>query len=216
MYARPKNDNYPRLHALLIGESHELEMLRLALQQHSAVETAIQVPHTHHAWGEVRGGAINTVIIDLQSQGPYDDIDSIAHTVFSMREDFPEIVFAFLGDEDEFSTKRAGAPQSVIKRLGHYYRLSRKLEFSDIEHLVERCLQWHRTLVDKRPHTSRYKYDVAISFAGEQRHYAEELATILRAQNVRVFYDSFEQAELWGKNLFEHLSSIYSEQSRYL
>src|SRR5262249_50869435 len=74
--------------------------------------------------------------------------------------------------------------------------------------------QWHRTRIDK-PFTARYEYDVAISFAGEQRDYAEELATLLRAQKVRVFYDNFEQAELWGKNLFEHLLRIYSEQSRY-
>jgi hypothetical protein len=213
MADRQNNNTHPRLHALLVGESHELEMLRFALQRHSLVEAVIQVAHTHHAWGKVRSGMVNTVIIDLQT--PYDDIDSIAFTIFRMRDEFPEIVFAFLGDEEEFATKTAVAPQAVKTRLSHYYLLSRKLESERVEQLVDRCVKWHSTLIDKRPNTTRYKYDVALSFAGEQRRYADELAMIFRAQSVRVFYDSFEQAELWGKNLFDYLFSVYSEQSRY-
>jgi len=40
-------------------------------------------------------------------------------------------------------------------------------------------------------------------------------AEVLRAQGVRVFIDSFEQADLWGKNLFEHLHRIYSTEARF-
>jgi TIR domain len=202
----------PRLRVLLIGASPEVERLKLVLQKHSAVETAVQVLHTHHAWGKVYGAGA-TVIIDLQA--PYDDIDSIAHMVFRMGQERPEIVFAFLGDEEDFATKTGLAPQLVRTRLGHYYRLPRQFELSDVERLVKQCVAWHRTLIDGGRYAARYKYDVAISFAGEQRHYAEELATILRTHNVQVFYDSFEQAELWGKNLFEHLFIVYSEESRY-
>lgn len=32
---------------------------------------------------------------------------------------------------------------------------------------------------------------------------------------LRVFYDAFEQADLWGKDLYEHLFDVYAEQSRY-
>jgi hypothetical protein len=60
-----------------------------------------------------------------------------------------------------------------------------------------------------------YRYDVAISFAGEQRSEAEQLARCLQSNQVSVFYDEFEGPELWGKDLFEHLSSVYSEQARY-
>lgn len=58
-------------------------------------------------------------------------------------------------------------------------------------------------------------YDVVLSFAGEDRGYAEELAECLRAQGVKVFYDKYEQASLWGKDLYEHLHSVYSEQAVY-
>lgn len=59
------------------------------------------------------------------------------------------------------------------------------------------------------------KYDVAISFAGEDRNYAEQLANKLSEKQVSVFYDSFEQVELWGKNLYDYLSTVYSEKSKF-
>ncbi|KAF0140354.1 MAG: TIR protein [Stygiobacter sp.] len=60
-----------------------------------------------------------------------------------------------------------------------------------------------------------YDYDVAITFAGENRDIAEALAKGLAQKNIKVFYDAFEQAELWGKNLYDHLSHIYGKAARY-
>jgi hypothetical protein len=59
------------------------------------------------------------------------------------------------------------------------------------------------------------EYDVALSFAGEDRQHADGLATILREHQVRVFYDSTEQADLWGRNLIEHLHDVYSRRARF-
>ena len=56
---------------------------------------------------------------------------------------------------------------------------------------------------------------IALSFAGENRAYVEEVATGLRAAGVKVFYDAFESAELWGKNLIDHLADIYAN-ARYV
>ena len=58
-------------------------------------------------------------------------------------------------------------------------------------------------------------YDVALSFAGEDRHYAKELADHLRAADFKVFYDEYERASLWGKNLYEHLSEVYNKKASY-
>jgi len=60
------------------------------------------------------------------------------------------------------------------------------------------------------------RYDVALSFAGEDREYVEQVATRLRDAGVSVFYDTFERAELWGKNLVDHLAGIYQKRSRYV
>lgn len=59
------------------------------------------------------------------------------------------------------------------------------------------------------------EYDIALSFAGEDRHYVEHVANKLREANVNVFYDKFEETNLWGKNLADHLGAVYSN-SRYV
>ena len=59
------------------------------------------------------------------------------------------------------------------------------------------------------------EYDVALSFAGEDRYYAEEVAKLLKAGGYSVFYDQFERARLWGKNLYTYFSSIYKDQAHY-
>ncbi|MCH8010614.1 MAG: TIR domain-containing protein [Candidatus Marinimicrobia bacterium] len=60
-----------------------------------------------------------------------------------------------------------------------------------------------------------YKYDFAISFAGEERKIAESLALKLIEKGIRVFYDNFELHKLWGEDLAEKLYRIYSEESKY-
>jgi hypothetical protein len=54
---------------------------------------------------------------------------------------------------------------------------------------------------------------VALSFAGAQRDYVEQVARALQEQGVRCFYDADEQIELWGKYLAEELPAIYGEQA---
>ena len=58
-------------------------------------------------------------------------------------------------------------------------------------------------------------YDVVFSFAGEDRKYVNRVAKFLRSQEVAVFYDSFEEANLWGKDLAEHFDSVYRQSGQY-
>ena len=58
-----------------------------------------------------------------------------------------------------------------------------------------------------------WRWDVALSFAGAQRNYVEQVAGALTALGVRCFYDADEQIELWGKYLAEELPTIYGEQA---
>ena len=58
-----------------------------------------------------------------------------------------------------------------------------------------------------------WQWDVALSFAGAQRDYVEQVAEALTAQGVRCFYDADEQIDLWGKYLAEELPAIYGEQA---
>jgi hypothetical protein len=58
-------------------------------------------------------------------------------------------------------------------------------------------------------------YEVVLSFAGEDRKYVEQVAEILKSSDVELFYDNYEEASLWGKNLVEHLYKVYSGSGRY-
>jgi hypothetical protein len=59
------------------------------------------------------------------------------------------------------------------------------------------------------------RYDVCLSFAGEDRLYVEKVADLLQDRNVRVFYDLHELAFLWGKDLYSHLDKVYRQSARY-
>ena len=48
------------------------------------------------------------------------------------------------------------------------------------------------------------KYQVALSFAGEQRDYVEEVARHLQSRSIDVFYDGFEKVGLWGRSGARH------------
>lgn len=59
------------------------------------------------------------------------------------------------------------------------------------------------------------KYHVALSFAGEDREYVERVAAKLKLDGVDVFYDMYEEVDLWGKDLYEHLSNIYQNMAMF-
>lgn len=60
-----------------------------------------------------------------------------------------------------------------------------------------------------------YDYDVAFSFAGEDREIARAVAAIAQANHLRVFIDEEHLWESWGKNLNEYLQDIYSNKSQF-
>lgn len=59
------------------------------------------------------------------------------------------------------------------------------------------------------------QFDVAISFAGTERHLAEKLAQIVRNDGFEVFYDAFYPEHLWGKDLVEFFDHVYRKASRF-
>jgi hypothetical protein len=60
-----------------------------------------------------------------------------------------------------------------------------------------------------------YQYDVCLSFAGEDRRYVSDVAAELARRGIRVFYDEYEQANLWGKDLYQHLANVYQNLGKY-
>ncbi|MDE0269114.1 MAG: TIR domain-containing protein [Acidimicrobiaceae bacterium] len=60
------------------------------------------------------------------------------------------------------------------------------------------------------------QYQVALSFAGEQRGYVEEVARHLQARSIAVFYDGFERTRLWGKNGIEVFQDVFERRAGYV
>ena len=62
---------------------------------------------------------------------------------------------------------------------------------------------------------TKKEFDVALSFAGEQREYVEEVANILASKGIKVFYDEFFKSHLWGKDLAVYLQEVYYSKSEW-
>lgn len=60
------------------------------------------------------------------------------------------------------------------------------------------------------------EFDVALSFAGENRGYVEHVAESLKEKGIRVFYDNFEQVNLWGKNLYDYFQDVYRNKAYFI
>jgi hypothetical protein len=61
-----------------------------------------------------------------------------------------------------------------------------------------------------------YRFDVALSYATEDRHYVKRVATALLRRGLRVFYDQHFAAELLGADLTVYLDDVYRKDSRFV
>jgi TIR domain-containing protein len=59
-----------------------------------------------------------------------------------------------------------------------------------------------------------YRFDVALSYATEDRVYVRRVAEVLDEHGIAVFYDQFFEAELWGANLAVYFDEVYRTGSR--
>lgn len=60
-----------------------------------------------------------------------------------------------------------------------------------------------------------FKYDVALSFASEDKEFVLKIARGLIMNNLRAFYYDYEEINNWGKNLHSFLDSVYQEDARH-
>jgi hypothetical protein len=58
-------------------------------------------------------------------------------------------------------------------------------------------------------------FDVAISYAGTERAFAEKLANAVRDAGYAVFFDNYYPEHLWGKNLPVFFDEIFRKRARY-
>jgi tetratricopeptide (TPR) repeat protein len=101
---------------------------------------------------------------------------------------------------------------------GHPLAVSRLLHGLDpetVRHVVSGATVMRKHMVSPTSATRAFKYDTAISFAGEDRTYAGRLAKQLKRQGLRVFFAPEREAWLWGKDEAA-LEKVYGGESRYV
>lgn len=92
-----------------------------------------------------------------------------------------------------------------------FLKLAKLFKENNLASLIGQEVENLEIIVESKRYTP---YDVGLSFAGEDRHYARQVAESLREKGIRVFYDEFEEANLWGKDLYQYLCDIYKNKIR--
>lgn len=100
-----------------------------------------------------------------------------------------------------------------IKPKFSHYDERRKYLQDEFDPLLSYIEEKQRSRAQEQP----FEYDVALSFAGEERIYVEKVVKYLKDNGVKVFYDKNEeeQAKLWGVDLTEYLYRIYAKEALY-
>ena len=68
---------------------------------------------------------------------------------------------------------------------------------------------------DNLPEEHENEFDIGLSFAGEQREYVEQVAEELDYRGIRVYYDAYDQANLWGRDLAKYFKEVFQNRCRY-
>jgi hypothetical protein len=59
------------------------------------------------------------------------------------------------------------------------------------------------------------QYDLAISFAGEDKPIVQSYAEAIKVQGLNIFFADFEEVDLWGTNLYDTFDTIYRLKAHY-
>ena len=67
-----------------------------------------------------------------------------------------------------------------------------------------------------QPMARGYRFEVAVSFADEDRDYVRQVVEALHREGVSVFYDVDHEVELWGRDLVADLDRVYRFDSEFV
>jgi len=177
-----------------------MEVMRY-LRDHPSVRAFGTVDELSAAMPLIQQAAVNTIFIDPICEQTETGLSDVATFISTVRAEFPHIVFVIFT-----ISWLHEALCEVAPRLKHYFYFDGFEHPEELASMIDRCEEWHRSL---------FPYDVAISFAGADRDTARDLADALTAVGASVFFDEYSQSDLFGKNLYDHLSDVYRQKARY-
>jgi len=148
--------------------------------------------------------AVETILMyETGVTGPHTDVVRVGK-ISDIRAGSREIIFHF---------KETGRlPYGVVEQYANLLGIG-SFEFNRT-HWAIKDGTIHK-LVREKIEMVKERFDIALSFAGEDRQYVEKVAAYLASKNIAVFYDKFEEVDLWGKDLAEHLDWVYRSGAQY-
>lgn len=84
-----------------------------------------------------------------------------------------------------------------------------------VENQIKSSDESEKIIRSSPPASGSYEYDVAFSFAGEKRDYVQKVALYVENKGIHVFYDDFQEIDIWGKNLIDYLEDIFKNKAKY-
>jgi hypothetical protein len=207
------------MNIVLVGYSGPTEELYDQCKERTGDGSSWFVGSPEQVFDIVEHNTVHLVLIEPRSYGNR----RAALTALTLRSISPESVIGFLADDAEMSEFEKSCSATAATRLTHYIRVTRagggrypdSASQDSFNQLLADSARMQSRYAQDSKYTTRYSYDVALSFAGEDRPFADDLAQRLKQSGIRVFYDDFERHQLWGTNLFEKLHEIYSSKARY-
>lgn len=70
------------------------------------------------------------------------------------------------------------------------------------------------TINDDLKKNEEKDYDIAISYASQQRYYVGTVAELLKNKGIKVFYAPFEEIDMWGRDMEKYLSDTYFSKAK--
>jgi len=144
----------------------------------------------------------------LKIEGNIDDFD---------KKEIKEIIQRIISFTDDNSVTLKNISSGSIKLHIEadeetFLKLMQLFKDNNLSSLIKHQVKDLEISIEKR---TEVPYDIGLSFAGEERYYVRQVAKLLKQKGLRVFYDEFEQVDLWGKDLYQYLSDIYKNKCKY-
>jgi len=154
----------------------------------------------------LRQGKVNTLFVSPGLRYSPETLQEMKQFISVAESEWPRVVVVVYAMAIPSLLREMPELESYYKLDAHALMEDGERRSTALDDVLSKCEEWHET---------RFDYDLAISFAGEDRKQAESIALALKEEGVRVFYDQFEQASLFGKDLYVHLYEVYAKRSRY-
>lgn len=62
---------------------------------------------------------------------------------------------------------------------------------------------------------TKHDFDVAVTFAGEDRGFVDEVVALVKDAGFTVFFDEDAKIEMWGQDLTEYFPDVFERRSRF-